>query len=225
MKATEADRERMRELRRSGLGIEEISRIMGFSTGTVWATVKDVPVPIGLYQKRLLVGLFDGAIMDIETTGLNPDMDDIITFGFLVENRVTVMQRIDASAKEFCEAAKSRISELPCPLYAYNARFEKAFLSSKLGVELDIVDIFQPWMERAESEGVKYPALDELARLPREYFREKPLKGEEVTFLWRSYQKTREKRKLSPIVRHCMEDLIQGLYVLAQVNIPIDRQG
>ena len=181
-------------------------------------SIKDVPVPIKLYQKRLLVSLFNGAIIDIETTGLNPDMDEIITFGFLVKDRVTVMQRMDASAEEFYEAVRSRISELPRPLYAHNARFEKGFLASMLGARLDIVDIFHPWMERVESEAMKYPALDELAHLPREYFREKPLKGEGVTFLWRSYQKTREKRKLSLIVRHNMEDLVQALYVLAHVT-------
>jgi len=155
---------------------------------------------------------------DTETTGLNPDMDEIITFGFLVKDRVTIMQRMDASAEEFYEAVRSRISELPRPLYAHNARFEKGFLASMLGAQLDIVDIFHPWMERVESEAMKYPTLDELAHLPREYFREKPLKGEEVPFLWRSYQKTREKRKLSFIVRHNMEDLVQALYVLAHVT-------
>ena len=218
MKVTEAERVRMSELRQGGLSLEEISRITGFSIGTVSTVTKGVSIPVGLYGKRLIVGIFEGSIIDIETTGLYPDEDDIITFGFLVRDTITVMQRLEATASEFYQAVKSRVLELPSPLYAYNAKFERSFLAAKLKLDLDIIDIFEPWMQRAEREGRKYPALDDLARLPREYFEEQVLDGRQVPFLWRSYQNTGDKRKVSLVVRHNMEDLIQALYVLAQAE-------
>lgn len=221
MKLGENDKVRMKELRQSGLGLREISKITKFSVSTVWSVVKDTVMPIGFYEKELLVSLLKGTIIDVETTGLNPDVNEIVTFGYLTENKVSIMQRVEASATEFYKAIKSKLSKLPHPFYAYNAKFDQMFLNSKLKRKTppEFIDIFKPWMERAELEGQKYPSLDELARLPRAYFKEKIIKGRDVPFLWAGYQKTKDKRKLSPIVRHCMEDLVQALFVLVHKEL------
>ena len=36
----------------------------------------------------LLVGVWKGSVIDIETTGLNPATDEIITFGFIEDNKL-----------------------------------------------------------------------------------------------------------------------------------------
>jgi len=74
-------------------------------------------------------------------------------------------------------------------------------------------------MERANREDRRYPSLDELARLPRAYFKERAVKPKEIPFLWQAYQRTGDKRKISLVVRHCMEDLIQTLWVLAHTKL------
>jgi len=132
---TQEERERMRKLRAEGLSIAEIARIVGRSTGSVSTYVKDVRIPIGRYVKQLPIGIFEGSILDIETTGLDPKRDDLITFGSMVGREIKVMQRLDASADEFYAAIKPKIRKFPHPIYAYNAEFDKAFLIRMVGFE------------------------------------------------------------------------------------------
>ena len=61
---------------------------------------------------------------------------------------------------------------------------------------------------------IKFPGLDDLASVPRQYFGETVVTDRQVRLLWASYTKTEDKRKLTPIVRHCMEDLRQALYIM-----------
>ena len=210
--------EQMRNLRKQGLSLKEIARVTGSNISKVQRVVKDVPMAIGLYQKELRVALVEGTIINLETTGLDSDTDDIIAFGFLERNIVTVVQRIEAKSADFYDIMREKLSHLTRPIYAYDARFHEAFLLAKLHIPVELVDVSQPWQQRARTEGRRYPSLDELASVPRQYFGEVVVPDRQVPLLWASYLKTRDKRKFTPIVRHCMEDLRQALYLLTFIE-------
>jgi uncharacterized protein YprB with RNaseH-like and TPR domain len=216
---TEEIQQQMRELRARGFGVREIAKATGFSPSTVGAAVRDVHMPVGRYSKTLLVALCEGSIVDIETSGVEPATSELVTFGSLVGNQVKVLQRVDASEEEFCELVRNELACLPRPFYAYNASFEATFLAAKLGEDFEWVDIMGPWREKAEREGWKWPSLDELAPVAREYYGERQTKWSQVISVWRAYSEGRDKRLLSLIVRHNMEDLIQALYLLGQVSL------
>lgn len=206
--------ERMRELRKQGLSLREIAKQVGCSESKVGNVVKDVPMAIGVYHKELRAALVEGTIINLETTGKDSDKDEIITFGLLEHNVITVIQRVEAKSDEFHGIIIERLSGLAHPVYAYDNRFHEAFLLAKLHLPIELVDIFEPWRRKALTMGMRYPTLDELASVPRQYFGEIVIPDREVRLLWTSYVKTNDKRKLAAIVRHCMEDLRQGLYIM-----------
>jgi hypothetical protein len=214
--------EQMRNLRKQGLSLKEIARATGSNISKVQRVVKDVPMATGLYRKELRAALVEGAIINLETTGLDSDTDDIIAFGFLERNIMTVVQRVEANRAEFYDIIRGKLSDLAQPIYAYDARFHEAFLLAKLHVPVELVDISQPWQHGARTEGRRYPSLDELASVSRQYFGEIVVPDRQVRLLWVSYLKTGDKRKFTPIVRHCMEDLRQALYILTFMESTVE---
>lgn len=206
--------EQMRELRKKGLSLREIAKTLGCSETKVGNVVKDVQMAIGIYHKELRAALVEGTIINLETTGTDSDKDEIITFGFLQHNVMTVIQRVEAHSSEFYDVITEKLSCLAHPVYAYDSRFHEAFLLAKLHLPIELVDIFEPWRQKALKMGLKYPTLDELASVPRQYFGEIVVPEREVRLLWTNYVKTKDKRKLAAVVRHCMEDLRQALYIM-----------
>ena len=213
-------KQQMRNLRKQGLSLKEIARGTGSNISKVQRVVKDVPMAIGLYRKELRAALVEGAIINLETTGLDSDTDDIIAFGFLESNIMTVVQRIEANRAEFYDIIRQKLSDLARPIFTYDARFHQAFLLAKLHTPLELIDILEPWRNRAFAKGMRHPSLDDLALVPRQYFAETVVSDRQVRLLWASYAKTGDKRKLTPIVRHCMEDLRQALYVMTFMEEP-----
>ena len=90
----------------------------------------------------------EGVILDIETTGLDPEKDEIITFGYIRENSVIIFQRAERETNKFYQALKAELKTIPQPIFAYFAEFEKAFLE-KLGFKGIFVDILEPWKTKA----------------------------------------------------------------------------
>ncbi len=209
----------MRNLRKQGLSLKEIARATGSSISKVQRVVKDVPMAIGVYQKKLRAALVEGAIINLETTGLDSDTDDMIAFGFLERNIMTVILRIKAEPAEFYHTVSEKLSGLAHPIYAWDAHFHESFLLAKLHTPVELVDIFEPWRERARAKGLSYPTLDKLVSVPREYLGEEVVSEQRVRSLWKNYVRYRDKRSIIPIVRHCMEDLRQTLYLLTFVEV------
>jgi len=206
--------EQMRNLRKQGLSLKEIARVTGCNISKVQKVVKDVPMAIGLYQKELPVALVKGAIINLDTTGLDTEVDDINALGFLERNIITVVQRMEATRTEFYDIISKKLSHLAQPIYAYDAQLHEAFILAKLHMPIELIDILEPWRDRARGMVVRFPGLDDLASVPRQYFGETVVTDRQVRLLWASYTKTQDKRKLTPIVRHCMEDLRQALYIM-----------
>ena len=144
MSPSETEIERMRKLRREGYSLNQVAKMVGFSASTVYNYTKDIKIQVGRYERNLHISIFDGAIIDIETDGLEPEYHQIITFGWLVKNQIHVVQRAEASATEFYQIMKKELTDLPRPLYAYNAEFEGKFLRAKTGLDLKITDPFEP---------------------------------------------------------------------------------
>jgi len=208
----------MRNLRKQGLSLKEIAKATGHSRSRVQKVVKDVPMAIGLYRRELRAALVEGAIINLETTGLDFDTDGIIAFGFLERNIMTVILRIEAEPAEFYHTVSEKLSGLAHPIYAWDTHFHESFLLTKLHTPVDLVDIFEPWREKARAKGLSYPTLDKLVSVPREYLGEEVVSEQRVRSLWKNYVRYRDKRSIIPIVRHCMEDLRQALYLLTFIE-------
>jgi len=208
----------MRNLRKQGLSLKEIAKATGHSRSRVQKVVKDVPMAIGLYRRELRAALVEGAIINLETTGLDFDTDDIIAFGFLERNIMTVILRIEAEPAEFYHTVSEKLSGLAHPIYAWDTHFHESFLLTKLHTPVDLVDIFEPWREKARAKRLSYPTLDKLVSVPREYLGEEMVSEQRVRSLWKNYVRYRDKRSIIPIVRHCMEDLRQALYLLTFIE-------
>lgn len=208
----------MRELREQGYGLEIIAKRVGFSSGTVNKYTKGIRIQVGRYQKTLLSALVSGTIIDIETTGLSPSRDDIITFGWLTGNEIQVIQRVEASPETFYGCIEEELDRIPRPLYAYNASFERDFLRSKIGRDIEFIDVFKPWRKMAERKSLKWPSLDEISPVPYKYMGEKPVKGRDVVVIWNSYLRNRKLGTLSLIVMHNMRDLIQTFSLLSYLE-------
>jgi len=215
---TEKETEKMRELREQGYGLEIIARRVGFSSSTVHKYTKGIRIQVGRYQKTLLSALVSGTIIDLETTGLYPSQDDIITFGWLTGNEIQVIQRVEASPETFYGCIEEELDRIPRPLYAYNASFERDFLRSKTGRDLEFIDVFKPWRKMAERKSLKWPSLDKISPVPYKYMGEKPVKGRDVVVIWKSYLRNRKLGQLSLIVMHNMRDLRQTLSLLSYLE-------
>jgi len=217
--STEDVEDLMRQLRQQGLSLREIARATGHSQSKVQKVVKDVPMAIGLYRRELRAALVQGAIINLETTGLDAERDEVIAFGFLEGNTITVILRIEAEPAEFYRTVSEKLSGLAHPIYAWDTHFHEGFLLSKLHTPVALVDIFEPWRERARAKGLSYPTLDKLVSVPREYLGEEVVSEQKIRSLWKNYVKYQDKRSLLPVNRHCMEDLRQALYILTFVEV------
>jgi len=180
---------------------------------------------------------FLGTVIDIETTGLDPRKDEIITYGIFSAEVIRIYQRTDPTPeglKRFERFVSRSFDFLPRPYCAYKSEFEEAFLKVKIDH-----DLFKKWSEyadlyrecskhgwfivsRAVDEGcpkcgehstirMKWPKLAELITMPHEYF-ETSLEadGEDVPDIWREYVKTREKSFLLGIIYHNLYDLLRS---------------
>jgi hypothetical protein len=82
-----------------------------------------------VYEEKLPIILSEGTLIDIETTGL-PDgfrtaPSSMFTFGFIVNNKLSVVQNLNMPLKYFENYVSTNIIEvLPLPYYAWNCSFE-----------------------------------------------------------------------------------------------------
>lgn len=180
-------------------------------------------------HQKLAANLKKGTIIDIETTGLEPESDDIIILGWIQKDELFVVQRAEpipkslfgfrASAEKdkFHTALKKIIKDfLIKPIYAFNAEFEKDFIKSKLGIDLNIIDVAKPWFEKAEKKGLPRPKLDSLVTIPKEYYH-KTLSSKQIPLVWAEFEKG-NKRRLWQIWEHNKDDLLQTLFLILHTS-------
>jgi uncharacterized protein YprB with RNaseH-like and TPR domain len=168
---------------------------------------------------RLGCSINNGCILDIETTGVDPAKDEIITLGFIKGDELCVVQRRGLATEPFYSLIGKVLHSLPQPIFAYNSKFEESFLKTQLGFQGQFVDLMEPWRVKAEDVEVKYPTLDELVPGPEAYMGERRITGSEVVLLWRRYREDRDERKLALIIRHNQIDLLQSMAVLIMTSL------
>ena len=159
-----------------------------------------------------------GVVLDLETTGLNPEKDEIITFGYIRENSVIILQRAERDTSRFYQAIKSELKTIPQPIFAYYAEFERGFLE-RLGFKGIFVDILEPWKTEADELDMKAPKLDELVPGPEKYMGERTTTGLEVTQMWYQYLDSDDLALLKSIIRHNQIDILQEFAALVMTAL------
>jgi uncharacterized protein YprB with RNaseH-like and TPR domain len=160
-----------------------------------------------------MVSIPKGTLVDIETTGLDSNHDEIVVFGYIQGNRLGIICRTSANEKPFIAQLAKLIPSLALPFYAYNLSFEKEFLKAKR-INIQGIDLFKPWKEKAEKLYLKWPKLDELFSHAEHYFNEPVVSGKDVPMLWEKFLKTGDEDYLQQIIRHNESDLLRELYLL-----------
>jgi hypothetical protein len=94
-------------------------------------------------------------------------------------------------------------------------------LAMKVGSK-DFVDTMQPWRERSEQKGLKWPKLDELMSEPEDYLQESKVRGEDVPDLWKTYLDNGIETPLEAIMSHCLSDLLREMVLL--IRYPCDNR-
>lgn len=165
------------------------------------------------YRRELMVSIPRGTLIDIETTGLNSNYDEIVVFGYVQGSRLEILCRTSREEEPFIAQVAELVSVLPKPFYAYNLSFEESFLKAR-GIGIRGIDLFRPWKEKAEALKLKWPKLDELLSHAEHYFNEPVISGKDVPMLWERFLETRDEDYLQQIIRHNESDLLRELYLL-----------
>jgi hypothetical protein len=165
------------------------------------------------YSRELMLGIPQGTLIDIETTGLGVNQDEIVLFGYIQGSRLEIICRNSEEEAPFIAQLAGLVPTLPRPFYAYNLSFEKGFLHAK-GIDIEGIDLFQPWKEKAEALYLKWPKLDELFSHAEHYFNEPVISGKDVPLLWQRFLFTDDDSYLQQIIRHNESDLLRELYLL-----------
>jgi len=165
------------------------------------------------YSRELMLGIPQGTLIDIETTGLDMGQDEIVLFGYIQGSHLEIICRSSQEEAPFIAQLAELVPTLPRPFYAYNLSFEKGFLQAK-GIDIEGIDLFQPWKEKAEALYLKWPKLDELFSHAEHYFNEPVISGRDVPLLWQRFLSTEDDNYLQQIIKHNESDLLRELYLL-----------
>ena len=188
--------------------------------------MKDTQVNDPLTLKMdLLVGVWEGSVIDIETTGLNSTIDEIVTFGFIEDNKLEIIQRTGEEKVSFYKELKEVVTNLKAPFYAYNGPFENRFIQDQLEISKKVVDVFAPWRKMAASQGQKWPKLDDLVSEPEIYLGMPRITGRECPILWKNYLQTKDRDLLTPIMEHNKSDILRTLFLLIQYPELYEKPG
>src|SRR3989441_11736030 len=80
--------------------------------------------------------LLRGTIVDIETTGVSADRDNLITVGILTNGAYRIYQATDGS--DMLRPLRPILQDLPRPIYAFNKGVEESFLQIPVDRELQL---------------------------------------------------------------------------------------
>ncbi len=213
---------------------KHIHMVLGYRIATEkmepWATADQIKMELAFQDvketdfgfectDKIHASFQEGVILDLETTGLDPKTDEIITFGYIHGNSVIILQRTKKDTEKFYQAIKKELNKLPQPIFAYYAEFEKGFLENLFGFKGIFVDILDPWKIKANELGTKAPELDNLVPGPEKYIGEKVTTGSDVVQMWNRYLNSGDLALLKLIIRHNQIDLLQELAALTMTSL------
>lgn len=158
-----------------------------------------------VYNHKNEKNLSKGAIVDIETTGLNPKLDRIITLGILKSKQIRILQLIKPEYTRFQNLCHHTAEQQPKPRYAYAAHFEQDFLQVPDG-----------WQDLTQYFEIDYDWENPLRRyslanctfhpFPSEPF---DIDGSQVPQAWQLWLKTKDAKFLTDIIYHPLCDLLR----------------
>jgi uncharacterized protein YprB with RNaseH-like and TPR domain len=147
-----------------------------------------------------------GCIIDIETTGLDPQLHHIITFGILRRKTARVYQLTNPDYVSFKALVTQKTQRSQKPRYAYNARFESDFT----GIQEGWHDLTQ--YEERHDEWIWYDGpyyrmhLDQCTLTP---FQEPDITGSQVPQHWQQWLNKHKPQTLWAIAQHNLSDLLR----------------
>ena len=135
--------------------------------------------------------LLRGTIIDLETTGLSPHHDKVISLGVLHDDVYTVIQSSGNDEAQFTSRLKSLMDSVPRPTFAFNKPFEESFLG--VGVDFELQNRrFESKREAIRVEGV-YDPFDG--------------SGRAVPLEWEQFLIDHRRERLEKIIAHNIADL------------------
>ncbi len=149
---------------------------------------------------KLPVSLNGCAIVDIETTGLYPERDEIVTLGVVHHNVLRVFQRTTESAKEFLEFSRRWCYKnlQDKERFAYNCMFETNWLN----------------LSFSELQPFNYARKEDLFNISSRLLHDPLHSGANVPYAWRSYWEKGDLKALEAIVLHNKTCLFKELAIL-----------
>ncbi len=132
----------------------------------------------------------DGTIIDFETTHWDVERGELITVGFLSQEGILILQRLEISEDEFKKRAIEEVRTKKRPWFAFNKEFEEKFLPIVLDHEL------QHGRESA------FGALLEEGLLKHYNLLCDPLFNDEMKRFWDAWKSTKDMVFVSKIARH-----------------------
>jgi uncharacterized protein YprB with RNaseH-like and TPR domain len=137
------------------------------------------------------------AILDIETTGLEPDVCELVSYGIIKENRAKVVIRITGEEEELLEHLRNDLEGVNT-LYAFYVQFEETWLRFKLGDSLN----FQ-FKDLKRTSG----RLKDIVPFDWNDY----VDGKQIPSLWQNWKERLSFGSLSTIIHHNMADLMREL--------------
>jgi len=173
------------------------------------------PIVTLTYKLSPEEALEKGCIIDIETTGLDPAYDKIITLGILKRDIAQIHQLTIPAYNTFKLFCLRKTEKTPKPRYAYAAHFEQEFL----GHFKDWRDLTQ-YVERRgyEWDNPEYDPyyrlrLDECTLTP---FQEPDIQGREAPAYWETWLQQQKPKILYAITYHCLCDLLRARQLIGR---------
>jgi len=149
-----------------------------------------------------------GSMIDVETTGLNPETEDIITMGILQKDRAVVHQLTTPPYEPFKTYCHNKADRTPLPRYSYNTGFESQFLNIKEG--------WHDLTQYRERHGYDWHNSDydpyyrvHLDECTFSVFKEPNMRGADIPHTWQEWLTTHKPETLSRITLHCLADLLR----------------
>ncbi len=163
----------------------------------------------------------NGTIIDIETTDLDPEYGELITFGYITSKRNgSILKSITRTKSipypRFIQEVRGELSTLRQPFYAYNKNFEQAWFDY-LGLLYSWKDLMGPLKRSANVIRNKTPYKVKWSKLhevfPLRFLRYFGLSdfdvgNEEISALWDEHLQTGSLKPLMMITQHNVLDLL-----------------
>ncbi|MFA4641525.1 hypothetical protein [Pyrococcus kukulkanii] len=146
-------------------------------------------------------------VLDLETTGLEPEVDEIVSYGIVAGSRAWVVIRLNAPEEDLIEELKRDLEEFKgSTIWAFYSEFEWKWLVEKVGGEflqengLRVDDLKQ--MRGRLTEIVPYDFGD-------------PFDGSRIPGLWRNWQDRASLGSIAGIIHHNMADILREAFLWA----------